>query len=251
MPRNARKKSESGIYHIMFRGINRQQVFEDEEDNRFFLQVLREYKLECGYKVLAYCLMGNHVHLLIKEGKEPLELIFRRIGARFVYWYNKKYHRIGHLFQDRFKSETVDDISYLGNLIQYIHQNPVKAGIVIKPEYYPYSSFREYLGKPDIVDMEYVEQFILRTAVVKAGRERIVCDFMEIKETIPKGVTDDQARSMMMKITGCDTVSAFQTKTKESREEFIRKLKEAGVSIRQICRLTGMTYYMVQKVKEA
>ena len=118
MPRSARKKSESGIYHVMFRGINRQQVFEDEEDNRFFLQTLRKYKSECDYKILAYCLMGNHVHLLIKEGDVPLKLAFRHIGARYVYWYNTKYHRVGHLFQDRYKSEAVNDISYLIRVIQ-------------------------------------------------------------------------------------------------------------------------------------
>ena len=79
--------------------------------------------------LLAYCLMGNQIHLLLKEGKESLEQVFKRIGGRFVYWYNVKYQRVGHLFQDSFKSERVDDEAYLLAVIRYIHQNPVKAGI--------------------------------------------------------------------------------------------------------------------------
>ncbi len=132
MPRQARKKSESGIYHIMLRGINQQQIFEDEEDNTKFIQVLKDCKAVSEYKILAYCLMGNHVHILIKIEKEPIEQVFKRICGRYVYWYNVKYQRVGHLFQDRFKSEPVEDDAYLMTVIRYIHQNPVKAGLCEK-----------------------------------------------------------------------------------------------------------------------
>lgn len=103
MPRRARMKSESGIYHIMLRGINRQQIFEDEEDFQKYLDVLKDCKAVSEFKLFAYCLMGNHIHLLIKPENEPLDLIFKRIGSRFVYWYNWKYHRSGHLFKTDIK----------------------------------------------------------------------------------------------------------------------------------------------------
>ena len=90
MPRQARRKSESGIYHIMLRGINQQQIFEDVEDYEKFLHILKEYKAISGYKLYAYCLMGNHVHLLLQEVAEPVEQIMKRIATRFVYWYNIK-----------------------------------------------------------------------------------------------------------------------------------------------------------------
>jgi len=130
MPRSARKKSKSGIYHIILRGVNRQTIFEDEEDTEKFLETLAEYKKENGYKTYAYCLMGNHIHLLIKEEKEDLGIAMRRIGASFVYWYNWKYDRTGHLFQDRYKSEVVEDEKYLLTVLRYIHQNPIKADLV-------------------------------------------------------------------------------------------------------------------------
>ena len=94
-----------------------------------FLQILKECKAISECKLLAYCLMGNHFHLLIKIENESLEQVFKRICGRFVYWYNTKYQRVGHLFQDRFKSEPVENDAYLLTVIRYIHQNPVKAGI--------------------------------------------------------------------------------------------------------------------------
>ena len=108
MPRKARRKSESGIYHIILRGINKQIIFGDEEDHDRFLKTIKKYKIVCGYKVYAYCLMSNHVHLLIRVGQEDLDLIIKRIAGSYVYWYNWKYSRTGHLFQDRFRSEPVD-----------------------------------------------------------------------------------------------------------------------------------------------
>jgi len=72
MPRTAREKSNTGIYHIILRGINKQTIFEDEEDMEKFIQTIYKYKKKSGYKIYGYCLMGNHIHLLIKEGKEEL-----------------------------------------------------------------------------------------------------------------------------------------------------------------------------------
>ena len=85
MPRRARKHAISGIYHVMLRGINCQQILEDKEDNLKFMQILKECKLKCGYKILAYCLMGNHIHILIKEESMPLGEVIKRISIRFVY----------------------------------------------------------------------------------------------------------------------------------------------------------------------
>jgi len=135
MPRAAREKSQSETYHIMLRGINQQQIFEDEEDYQKFIEIVKAYQAISEYKVFAYCLMGNHIHLLMEFKKEPIEQVFKRIGSKYVYWYNVKYQRKGHLFQDRFKSEPVDDDPYFLTVIRYIHQNPEKAGISRKEDY--------------------------------------------------------------------------------------------------------------------
>lgn len=92
MPRRARQLSSTGIYHIMLRGINQQQILEDREDNVKFIGILKDCKLISGYKLYAYCLMGNHLHLIIRVEKEPLEQIFKRICGRYVYWLRQCYN---------------------------------------------------------------------------------------------------------------------------------------------------------------
>ena len=145
MPRQPREKSESGIYHIMLRGINQQVIFEDYEDYSKFIETLETYKAVSGYKVFAYCLMSNHIHILLKVEKEDLDLIMKRIAGSYVYWYNWKYYRKGHLFQDRFKSEPVEDDEHFLTVLRYIHQNPIKVGITKTIDDYKFSSYNECL----------------------------------------------------------------------------------------------------------
>lgn len=250
MPRQARKRAESGIYHIMLRGINQQQIFEDEEDNHKFLQLLNECKEISGFKLLAYCLMGNHIHLLIREGAEPLEQVFKRIGSRFVYWYNVKYQRVGHLFQDRFKSEPVDNDSYLLTVIRYIHQNPVKAGICAKPEGYPYSSWQEYLTTPWITDVAFTDSLINREDLIDfhklLGRENC----LDIADKPRLRLTDEQAHMAMAKATGCQGAADFQALTPINRDKAVVKLRKCGLSLRQISRLTGISLMIIRRIVE-
>lgn len=145
MPRTAREKSSTGIYHVILRGNNRQKIFHTDEDYVAFLKRLREYRNQCGFRLYAYCLMDNHIHLLLQELDEPLELIMRRLCGSFVYWYNHRYDRVGHLFQDRFRSETVEDDQYLATVLRYIHRNPVKAGLCKDPSGFTWSSYRELI----------------------------------------------------------------------------------------------------------
>ncbi len=127
MPRSIRNKSESGIYHIMLRGINRQDIFEDEKDIQKLLETIKKYKEISQFEIYAYCIMSNHVHLLIKELGESISDVVKRISSSYVFWYNKRYERCGHLFQERFKSEAVENYEYFLTVLRYIHQNPMKA----------------------------------------------------------------------------------------------------------------------------
>ena len=248
MPRQARKKSESGIYHVMLRGINQQQIFEDSEDCDKFIQILQECKAVSGFKLFAYCLMGNHIHLLIKPEKEPLEQVFKRIGGRYVYWYNVKYQRVGHLFQDRFKSEPVEDDSYFLTVIRYIHQNPVKAGLCKNIKDYKYSSYAEYVSNSWIIDTDFVFDMISNKEFERYNNENNADKCLEISDAPKLRVTDEQAKSIIFKVSKCENVADFQKLDSKSRDEFIAILKQNGLSIRQISRLTGVNYYIIQKI---
>jgi len=105
MPRVARLKSSTGIYHIITRGINQQNIFSCEDDYERFLNTLIRYSRKSKWEIYAYCLMDNQIHLLLKEGLEPLATTMKKIGTSYVYYYNWQYNRKVHLFQDRFKNE--------------------------------------------------------------------------------------------------------------------------------------------------
>ncbi len=247
MPRQARKKSESGIYHVMLRGINQQQIFEDTEDYDKFIDVLKDCKAICEYEIYAYCLMGNHIHLLIKEGTESLEQMFKRICGRFVYWYNIKYRRVGHLFQDRFKSEPVDSEQYFFTVLRYIHQNPTKAGLCRRVEDYRYSSYTEYINVRKLIDTDYVLRLATIEEFIGLNNEAVTVNCMDISEKVIKRVTDEQAKNLIRKYAKCENVAQFQSLDVKTRDKYLKKLREKGISIRQLSRLTGISYSVVRR----
>ena len=247
MPRSARIKSSTGIYHVMMRGINRQQIFYDYEDYDCFLSKLKTYKEISHYQIYAYCLMGNHVHILIKVTDESLETIFRRIGSSYVYWYNLKYQRTGHLFQDRYLSEAVEDDEYFLTVLRYILRNPVKAGICSFPSEYEYSSFREYAGQEQgITDIDF--------AVQMAGREELLSfinrdnedQCLELSERRKSGVTDSKALELIRNAFGND----FQYDTEIGEQDCLQRIPSIiadGVSIRQLSRLSGIPKSRIER----
>ena len=249
MPRQAREKCESNIYHVMLRGVNRQQIFEDEEDCAHFLEILAECKQISCFALYAYCLMGNHVHFLIKEQQEPLEQIMKRITTRYVYWFNVKYERSGHLFQDRFRSEPVENEQYLLTVLRYIHQNPIKAGICQAVADYEYNSYREYVGTVRMIDTGFVYHHISPDdfVLMHSQLETTQCLDIEDREQSPR-VTDEQARRIIEKHTKCTSASDFQRLDIATRNKYLKLLKEHGLSIRQISRLTGISFGIVSRV---
>lgn len=137
------------------------KLFLDDADRNKYLSTLSRFKKNKEYELYAYCLMDNHVHLLLQEGKEAIPRSMKRIGVSYSYYYNKKYERVGHLFQDRFRSEIIENDKYLLACARYIHKNPVKAGIVQKAEEYQWSSYQEYLGQTaykGLVDTQFLLQ---------------------------------------------------------------------------------------------
>ena len=246
MPRTARQKSNSGIYHVILRGVNRQRIFEEEEDYDRFLFLLDHYRKICGFELYAWCLMPNHIHLLMKEGCDSLNTVFRRLGTSFVYWYNLKYERTGHLFQDHFKSEPVDDDAYFLTLLRYIHQNPVKAGLCNTAGEYPYSSYSNYFESGSI-DSEFVLGLISRNDFFRYHDEKTNDTCMDVSEHAPKRLTDTRVKELMKSLCHCENVSQFQALPDFQKAEALAALLHAGGSIRQVSRLTGSSFGIVRK----
>ncbi|MDD2212252.1 MAG: transposase [Clostridia bacterium] len=145
MPRAARPRGEFSTYHIITRGNEKKKIFLDSGDKERFLEILSRVKTKYNFLVYVYCLMDNHLHLIIYDNGTDLSLIMKSLNVSYVSYFNRKHQRVGHLFQDRYKSEPIDDDTYLLELSKYIHNNPVKAGIVKDALEFKWSSFRQYV----------------------------------------------------------------------------------------------------------
>jgi putative transposase len=240
MPRTARRKSATGIYHIILRGINRQTIFSDDEDNEKFLQKLTACKKTSGFKLLGYCLMGNHVHLLIQEEKEGLELIFRRIGASYVYWYNWKYRRSGHLFQDRFKSEPVENDEYLLTVLRYIHRNPLQAGLCQKPEDYKWSSYNDYMKQHGITDVDFILNILGKDELIRYTNQANEDALLDVEEHT-KRLSDSELSEIISDKFKIQPM-LIQNEARDKKAQLLKEiLNLEGISTRQLARITGIS----------
>lgn len=258
--RKARTKSTSGIYHVMYRGVNRQEIFHDNEDNRKFLEILKKYKEKLVLNVYAWCLMNNHVHLLLQEGDEELGATMKRIGVSYALYYNWKYQTSGHLFQNRFHSENVESDEYFRTVIRYIHQNPVKAGMVAKVNEWNWSSCAGYYGQlyfpGELLDRDRllslfsdefsiaVEQF--REFNEQTNQDECLDDFPFKRRRLP----DEEAKVKMKRILGATEIAQVKGLPKFERELILREIKSIdGLSQRQAARILGIPPSLVFKVK--
>lgn len=263
MPRQSRQSSGTGIYHVMLRGINQQNIFEDSEDYWKFLKLLDQMihpvdelghllPPRCG--IYAYCLMTNHVHLLIKEGSEGLASIIRSIAISYAIHYNKKYLRKGSLFQDRFKSEPVSDMAYFVTLIRYIHQNPIAANMVKHVSDYAWSSWVEYEGlRPCCMPVCSVHQVLNR--ISREDLLALIDDplpktlrILDFDTDISGRVNDEEIRGFLKDACGINSITEIQYLPKDERNDVIRKLRQFGASIRQLSRMTGISFGVIRKL---
>ena len=159
MSKYLREFSNSKIYHIIIKGIDESTIFYDDEDRNVFLNKLKVTKKKFKYKILAYCLMNNHVHLVISIENENLSKGIQSLIIRYASYFNRKYDRKGPFVQNRFNSKKVESQRYFLEVCRYVHRNPEKAGIE-KTDKYKWSSYREYIGKEKIIDRRFLMHYL-------------------------------------------------------------------------------------------
>lgn len=241
MPRKARSLSSSNIYHVMLRGINRQDIFEDDTDRTCFMKMLAHCKKISGFRLYAFVLMSNHVHLLIEPVDEPLDTVFRRLATRYAKWYNTKYDRTGHLFQDRFRSENVETDMYFTTVLRYILHNPMKAGLESHPGSYRWSSYLAYAqGKGTVTDTQFaLDLFGSREALMEYLGQKEEDSVLD-EEDCDRRLREQQVKEKFSRITGCDSPSDFQQLDRSIQREYVKQLYHSGLSHGQISRFTGI-----------
>ena len=143
MPRGARLDAPGSLHHVMVRGIEKGIIFRDDDDREEFVRRMGKLVKASGTTICAYALMANHVHLLLRSGESGISTFMRRLLSGYAQYFNRRHKRVGHLFQNRYKSIICDEKSYFDKLVAYIHLNPLKAGIVTSLEelaFYPWTS---------------------------------------------------------------------------------------------------------------
>jgi REP element-mobilizing transposase RayT len=249
MPRHARQLADSGIYHVMLRGVNRDAIFIEDEDPAMFLRSLALTRDASGCLVFAYCLMSNHVHLVLRSGEEPIGTVVKRLGVRYAGWFNRKYGRVGHLFQDRFKSVPVEDDAHLVTLLRYVWNNPVEAGIVELAEEYRWSSCGLVGRSSPLIDEGELQKLL------PTGR---LGDIVPVPLPLPgdeRGTrgrplryTDAEAAALLYRACGASSPPEFLRCAASRRRQAIRELRTRSVAYDQIARVTGLSATTVRRL---
>lgn len=250
MARAPRPSSATGIYQILLTGSDACSLFREVGDRAKFLSVLRECRDLNGCEIFAYCLLDDRVHLLMKEGSEPLSSFFKRVGGRYVYWYNLKYHRTGPLFQGRYKSEPVEDESHFLAALHDIHSRPAALGMERKPGAYPWSSFRSYSGWPDgVTDTAFALSLVGdRGELLRFFSEPGDAQLPDAAPPRRTGVTDEAAMQLLAELSGCKSEAEFQSLPRSVREVCLRELYRRGLSLRQLARIADVSRTTVYRL---
>lgn len=240
MARSPRKKAYTKVYHIIIRGINKQDIFLDNQDLRKFRKEIKRVKEKYQFEIYAYAFMSNHVHIIIKDKNENLELMMKSLTVSYSNYFNKRYERIGHLFENRFKSHAVEDDSYLKNVIRYIHKNPENAGL--KP--YIWTSYYEYISNtPKIITTNQVmslfenniNNFKLYHRIYQKNQ-----DYDKDYEMITK-LQDEDAIKKIQEILNEPNLIKIQNYEKSKKNDAISKiLKLEGITKVQMARILGI-----------
>jgi REP element-mobilizing transposase RayT len=211
MARKPRVEFDGALYHVIVRGNQRQRIFEDDHDRITYLERLEHYRKRYRFRLYAYVLMSNHVHLLLQSGRVGLSKIMQGLQFSYTQRYNRRHRKVGHLFQGRYKAILCDRDAYLLELVRYIHLNPGRLKTPVSPWRYRWSSYGAYLGKPSIIEIDTAEVLSQFGSRPGAARQRYR-SFME--EGIDQGHEEKYYQTIDQRFLG--------------EEDFISRVSERG-----------------------
>jgi len=228
MARKPRVEFPGGLYHVISRGNDRRAIFRDDGDRKQFLELLAKYRKQQGFRLFAFVLMTNHFHLLIETSSVPLSKTMQQFLGSYTRYFNRRYHRVGHLFQGRYKAILCETDPYLLELIRYIHLNPVRSKIVRDPVAYRWSSHRVYLGKEerDFVDVSAVLKMMGKgLTVARKAYSKFVLD------RISQGHREDYYQTREQRFLGSEVFVEEIKSQVEEGDEKMSKRREIGLKV--------------------
>ena len=249
-------RTVTGFYHVCARGTGKQLIFEGDEDRWEFLELMRECCREAGVTVIAWCLMGNHVHLVLADYEDAMSAAMHRLLLTYARRFNKRTGRTGHLFQNRFDRRSLDTDWQVMEAIRSVHADPQEAGISLI-ERYPWSSFAEYLRAYDndttrgfsdpscVLELfESAKGFLDYSLSMPDGSDPVIHD-MDETEWERRAFADKMAKILGVPLHGVKAAPSAQ------RNIVILGLHDAGFTVRQIERYTGIGKSTVSRIVRA
>ena len=248
MPRHARQKCESSVYHVIARGTSRQIIFENDDDRAFFMAHATSRLDESNGMLFAWCLMDNHVHLLLKMPMEALSQFMHALLTDYAGYFNRVHGRTGPLFDGRFRSEPVDSDEYLMTVVRYIHRNPSKAGLTNSLSF-PWSSYDEYVnGKAGWTDTQFVLAVFGGKSEFRQFHKVDANDrCLDVPDETEKSFSDAEALQVANELLGEGVVGILKSYPRYDRDAAVVALKDSGLSTRRIQRLTSLSLGTISK----
>lgn len=272
MGRYTREEMAGGYYHVIARGNNREYIFKEDIDKGFFLKLLNECRQNMRLKLMGYVLMDNHYHLLVQTGDVKLQKIMHQINNKYSKYFNAVYERCGHVFQGRYKASAIRNEQYLLKVLAYIHQNPVKAGMIKKVEDYKWSSDKFYRRKSNgfittnmIIDMieEGYKKSNKKYEDIMSELEETDYDTMNeigdiayeimMKSSINIGKRQSLEEIMIEEVGSTEIINKIKNGSRESRYKeyklkYARKAQENGYTLKEIGLILGQSGVSVWKL---
>ena len=246
MPRIARRKFNTTFFHIMVQGINKEYIFNTNKLKDKYLTLFQSNFDKCNIDLLAYCIMSNHTHMLIHSNcNEDMSNAMKRINTSYAMYYNKCNNRVGVVYRNRYKSQPIVDRQHLLNCVAYIHNNPVKAGIVKRPEQYIYSSYSKFIEGS-------ISEKVLKLLFDNTDDYMEVFDFMHKNNNYSEFefIDDKEDLDYMLKID--ELVRNKKTEmvfSEKKLRETVRKLiVDEKIPISKICEALDISRYKISKI---
>lgn len=252
MGRKMRVPSSVDIYHIGTRGVGQQNIYNDDADRNMMLHIVSKALNANDGTLYAWTLMSNHYHFLLMMDFAQVPVFMQTVNSRYARYFNRKYDRVGHLFQQRYWQDPIESEERLLACVRYIHLNPLKAGLS-NPDDYPWSSYQDYIHHWDAATCSDLAG--AQTIKELFGSKDSFVEFhkQEELETFSEGgfvrmfMNDEDAAKMARALVGDDAFKHVSRMSPYERDRTLKELKEAGISIRQLQRLTGLGRYIISK----
>ena len=245
MTRTSRLLSESGWYHVIVRGNGRQLLFEDDDDRELFCRLMSEHFAKAHVLLGAWCLMSNHVHLLVEDPQQHISQAIHGLATAYALRFNARTGHVGSVFQGRYKSIPIETDHQLLGVVRYIHENPERAGVARASEY-RWSSYREYVGAFSMCNSSAIRELMDEFG----GFEAVSADDRfggYVERSCGRVVDEDALLAAKSALDGIDPAS-LKGLDIAYRNACLQRLRSAGLTIKQVERVTGIGRSVISRV---